>query len=682
MIASSPVSASGELRVVPGIVLSVFRPAEAFGVAIDGGTATETGALFDPENAPDIRAAHFRNVSYRLRTELAGEVWHWSSYGSWSDPDHQQGYWVGDPTKDDNHKWSFGYRLPRRGNSRDEADDDDFSRIDDGDIKTFWKSNPYLDPNLDGIGVERQWVIVDLGRERRVDTAHINWVEPYAVRFRLQRWVGSDRYDGNWRDLTPSLPGHGGAQAIAFDPATTRFVRILLEHSSHSSTSVAKDPRDTMGYAIGEIELGVTAKNSAFHDYVRHIASGRSQTQIIVSSTDPWHRQLDRNTDSVQPSPLALRARGLFAGPFMIPLGLLTDTPENALAELHYLRRRGLPIDWVEVGEEPEGQGAPPRMAAALYRRMALRLAKDDPEVPIGGPSLIDPVADTALDDEDDSWTNAFVQSLRQSHDPVPFSFLSTELYPVEDLCEPPARMLNEAASSPRRMAERFRRDGKGELSSAITEYGLSPYGGRALLGPVSALADVEILANGLAQGVPRMYLYGSSPTLAVRGERKCAGWGNLTLWDSNALGRIRAPSVRLRVFEGLRDRWSNPSDEQEALLKVRGAPAGIDAFALRRSDRSVSILIVNRTPKTISVKLAAFGPVDGEKASEGIIVERVVLAGSRTSEWRQETMTTSPARVEVDPESLTILTAGDALIRVSEKERASLGEPKSDSHQ
>lgn len=346
----------------------------------------------------------------------------------------------------------------------------------------------------------------------------------------------------------------------------------------------------------------------------------------------------------------------------MIPLGLLTDTPENALAELHYLRRRGLPIDWVEVGEEPEGQGAPPAMTAALYRRIALRLAKEDPGAPIGGPSLIDPVADTALDDEEDSWTSAFVQSLQHSHDSVPFSFLSTELYPVEDLCEPAARMLIEAASSPRRMAERLKRDGKGELSLAITEYGLSPYGGRALLRPISALADVEILANGLSQGVTRMYLYGSSPTSAVRGERKCAGWGNLTLWDSSPLGRIRAPSVRLRVFEGLRDRWSNPSDEQEALLEVAGAPAGIDAFALRRSDHSVSILIVNRTPKTIGVKLAAFGLVDGDAAFQRIVVDRLVLASSRTSEWARETMATSSAQIEADPESLTIVTAGAVL--------------------
>jgi hypothetical protein len=220
--------------------------------------------------------------------------------------------------------------------------------------------------------------------------------------------------------------------------------------------------------------------------------------------------------------------------------------------------------------------------------------------------------------------------------------------------------MLKEAASSPKRLAERFRKDGKGDLSPVITEYGLSPYGGKALSEPVAALADVEILANGLSQGVPRMYLYGSSPASAVRGQNKCAGWGNLTFWNSDVLGRIRSRSIRLRVFEGLRDRWSHPSDEQEELLEVAGAPAGIDAFALRRPDRSISILLVNRTPKAINVKLAALN--SETKTPQRIIVDRMVLVRSRTSDWLRETTATSPGHVEVEPESLAVLTASDAL--------------------
>lgn len=652
LIAAAPTPTS-ELRVLPSRVLRIFRPGEAFGVAIDGGDAAEARALLDPKNVLAIRAAGFKSASYRLRAELAGQVWHWSSYGHWSDQEHHQGYWVGDAARDDDHELSFGYRLPRRGNSRDEADDDGFSRIDDGDVASFWKSNPYLDPKLDGIGNERQWVIIDLGRRRAIDTAQIRWAEPYAAQFRLQRWVGSDPYDGKWSDLTSILSGHAGVQLVAFPPAATRFVRILLEKSSH--VSAGKDSRDAMGYAISELGIG-SSSTSEFHDYVRHSSSGREQTQITVSSTDPWHREVDLDPDAVQPSLVELHARGLFAGPFMIPLPLLSDTPDNAIAELQYFWRRGVPIKAVELGEEPEGQLAPPRMVAALYGRLASRISLEAPGILIGGPSLIDPAADTTLDDEDESWTRAFLQSLRRSHPRAPISFLSTELYPVENLCKTDAQMLRAVARAPQRLATRFREDGAAELVPVITEYGLSPYGGKALQGIVAALADAEILARSLSRGVTRAYLYGTSPTSPARGKRPCAGSGNLTLWTSDASGQILSPSIRLRVFEALRDRWSNPADTQEEVVALAGAPAGIDAFALQWEDTSVHILLVNRSSKIARVRLHAPGKRSGPRV---IIADRIESASSLASALQQETTRSSPAEIEIKPQSLIILTLG-----------------------
>ena len=652
LIAAAPRPA-GELRVLPNRVLRIFRPAEAFGVAIDGGDAAEARALLDPRNSSPIRAAGFKSASYRLRAELAGQVWHWSSYGHWSDQEHHQGYWLGDAALDDDHELSFGYRLPRRGNSRDEADDDGFSRIDDGDSNSFWKSNPYLDPKLDGVGVERQWVMVDLGHSRSIDTAQVRWAEPFAAQFRLQAWVGDDPYDGKWSDLTPVLSGHSGTQAVKFSRVASRFVRLLLEKSSH--VSAGKDPRDAMGYAISELQIG-SSSGSEFKDYVRHSSSGREQTQITVSSTDPWHREVDLDPDAVQPSLVELHARGLFAGPFMIPLPLLSDTPDNAIAELHYFRRRGVPIKAVELGEEPEGQLAPPRMVAALYGRLASRIAQESPGILIGGPSLIDPEADTTLDDEDESWTRAFLQTLRRSHPKAPIAFLSTELYPVENLCGTNEQMLRHVARAPERLVKRFRKDGAGELAPVITEYGLSPYGGEALQGIVSALADAEILAGSLSKGVTQAYLYGTSPTSAVRGRRPCAGLGNLALWTSDASGHIVSPSIRLRVFEALRDLWSNPKDNQEELVAVTGAPADVDAFALKREDNSLSILLVNRTTKLARIRLHA--PRNRSK-DRAITADRVEFATSPASAGQQEVARSSAAKIEIKPQSLLILTLG-----------------------
>ena len=57
------------------------------------------------------------------------------------------------------------------------------------------------------------------------------------------------------------------------------------------------------------------------------------QTVVQVSSTDPWHRAVDRDPDVEQPSLDLVFASGLNAGkPLMAPVGVFYDTPENAAA--------------------------------------------------------------------------------------------------------------------------------------------------------------------------------------------------------------------------------------------------------------------------------------------------------------------------------------------------------------
>ena len=96
---------------------------------------------------------------------------------TWSDAKSKQGYWTSSDDTSNFISMSHSYRLPRRGNTFDQADNDGYSRIDDGDEKTFWKSNPYLDEYYSDSKTENhpQWIVIDLGKEEYINAIKIKW---------------------------------------------------------------------------------------------------------------------------------------------------------------------------------------------------------------------------------------------------------------------------------------------------------------------------------------------------------------------------------------------------------------------------------------------------------------------------------------------------------------------------
>src|SRR5436189_48886 len=78
-----------------------------------------------------------------------------------------------------------------------------YSRIDDGDPGTFWKSNPYLDEHFTGEKNSGgpQWLMIDLDNETPVDAIRILWAKPFATNYTVEfgEFVGEE-------DLSQRLP--------------------------------------------------------------------------------------------------------------------------------------------------------------------------------------------------------------------------------------------------------------------------------------------------------------------------------------------------------------------------------------------------------------------------------------------------------------------------------------------
>jgi len=603
-------------------------PTQALGAGVDGHEKGECARMFTEKNVAEMLSAGLGPLTYRLRTELGDEVWHWNPRGTWSDLVHKCGYWTSDDSLGEPINVSYGYRLPRRGNTIDQANDDGYSRIADGDKDSFWKSNPYLDSHFTGEPEDAhpQWVMIDLGATKPVNAIRIHWGAPYAQQFRVEYWPGDDPMhlhpddDDDWQPFARGNvnDGHGEDELIrlAERPRSVQFVRIVMSHSSRTSGQPSDDIRDRLGFAIREIELGNLDKGGRFHDRVRHGHDRHRQTVIYVSSTDPWHRAEDVDFSIEQPGlDFVFRSALTNNLPVLVPVGVLYDTPENAVAEIQYLLRRNYHLEGIEMGEEPDGQWASPEDYAALCTAVARQLASLNPNLKLGGPSLQN-FEDQLLTWSDASgnrsWINRFLKYIRRAG--ARFDFFSFEFYPFDNVCGDPAPHLLKIPKRLGAMMTSLRQDGvPSDIPWLMTEYGYSVFGGRPEVDIEGALFTADTVGAFLTLGGSKPYLYGYEPNY-LQDELKCS-WGNLMMLQlnrkSDQVNRLSAYYAAQLITK----EWMLPVNESQEIFPITihatndGAHrvtratnpkslTAVTAYAVRRPDKQWALLAINKNPK------------------------------------------------------------------------------------
>jgi F5/8 type C domain len=599
----------------PEHLTNSIRPTEALGAGVDRLPYGAADKLFTPETIARVLSAGWQTVTYRQNTELHAEAWHWNPRGAWSGPG-ERGYFVGEASPGaEPIVHSYGYPLPRRGVTRDDGTDTiGYSRLTDGDGGTFWKSNPYLTQALTGEddAAHPQWVILDLASRQKLNALRIDWAAPYARDYVVQFWTGEDPIKkpaaGSWQRFAHGTvsDGHGGSETLRLAdlPVEAQFVRILMTRSSNTCVAGTHgDRRDCMGFAIAEVSLGTLGEGGRFHDLIRHTPD-QDQTATYCSSIDPWHESGDLDEKAGEQVGFdRFFSSGITRGlPTMIPIAMLYSTPEDAVAELGYLKRRGYPISNVEMGEEPDGHYTVPEDYAALYLQFAAALHRLDPGLKLGGPIFTGQNEDIQTWPDahgNTSWTGRFIDYLRAHGGLSELAFFSFEHYPID-----PGKIawssLYDEARLVTHIMQVWREDGvPKEVPLFITESNISWQYSEAYMDLWGGLWLADYVGAFLAGGGSAIYYFHYLPKAIGPGHNGSPGTFNFFSADEDL--KIRQPLSQYFASQLINLEWLQPGNGQHRLFAatadtVDGAGHTlISAYPVLRPDGSWALLIINK---------------------------------------------------------------------------------------
>jgi len=620
--ATPAVAQTVRVDATPGHAINAFDPDNALGSSIDVLSRTDINRVYTPHIIQEALSAGWGPITYRVNTELRMAAWHWTENGTWSDAAHRSGYFTGSTDLKEPIRYILAYALPHRG----------FATSGDrpvaGPNLTYWKSNPYLTRAFTGESdsLLPQWVVVDLQAEKPVSAVRIAWASPYATTYQVEYWVGTDALDfdggpkGEWK-VFPSgalTNAQGGTVMLKVTdaPVATRYVRILMTQSSNTCDEHGRDDvRNCVGYAIQQIAAGTLDASGAFFEVTK--SPDERRTTYTVSSIDPWHSEEDvNNSGSYQHTGFDLFfTSGLTNNlPAMIPVTMLYGTPDDAAAQIAYIEKRGYPIAYIEMGEEPDGKHAMPEDYAALYLQWARALHKVDPKLKLGGPIFEGVTEDIRVWPDRQgrtSWMGRFVDYLKAHGRLSDLAFVSFEHYPFEP-CDITWKSLYNEPRLMQHILRVWRDDGVPQnVPLIVTESHLS----WSLTGPMTTIFGGVWLADNIgsffAGGGAAFY---HSPIQPQGVQSTCLGWASWSNFVSDETYAIKgytstyfaARMINLEWVQhraGIHQMFPSSSDVTDAEGNLL-----VTSYAVHRPDGNWSLMLVNRdetNPHTVRVVFA-----------------------------------------------------------------------------
>jgi len=635
----------------PGHAINSFDPDSALGSSIDVLSRTGIDKVYTPHIIAEALSAGWGPITYRNNTELRMAAWHWTENGTWSDPVHKSGYFTGSSEPKEPLRYILSYALPHRGPS---ASGD---RAVQGPALAYWKSNPYLTSKFTGESdsLHPQWVVVDLRDSKPVGAVRIAWASPYAKSYRVDHWVGTNPLSrapkGEWKTFPAGTvkTGQGGTVVLklAEAPVSTRYLRVWMTESSNTCDLHGPDDvRNCVGYAIQEIAAGTSDASGAFAEVAIESSAQNRGASWVTSSIDPWHSALDVNvTGSGQHTGFDLFFTSGLANnlPAMIPVTMLYGTPEDSAAQIAYIKKRGYPIGWIEMGEEPDGKHMLPEDYGALYIQWAKALHKVDPTLKLGGPVFEGINEDIQVWPDVEgrtSWTGRFVSYLKSHGHLADLTFFSFEHYPFEP-CSITWKSLYREPQMMKHILSALREAGvPKEVPLMVTESHIS----WRLTGPMSTIFAALWLADNIGsffEGGGGAFFH--SPIQPQPVSDTCLGpatWSNFVSDREYNITGYTSPYWAARMINlewvqhrsGVHHMYPSSVDIEDG-----EGNALVTSYAVHRPDGNWSLMLVNRdqaNPHTVRV---AFRDSKTGKTGSFAGAVRMVSFGSEQYVWKSD---------------------------------------------
>jgi hypothetical protein len=281
---------------------------------------------------------------------------------------------------------------------------------------------------------------------------------------------------------------------------------------------------------------------------------------------------------------------------------MLYGTPEDSAAQIAYLRKRGYPISYIELGEEPDGQYMLPEDYGALYVQWASALHRVDPTLKLGGPAFqgVNKDIDVWPDAQGrTSWLGRFLDYLKSHGRISDLAFFSFEHYPYEP-CKVTWASLYDEASLVTHILQVWRDDGlPANIPMFITESNMAWNTSESFVDIFSGLWLADYIGAFLTGGGNAVYHFHYLPLGLRPGCNNSRGTFAMFTTDENL--QVQQYTAQFFSSQLINLEWVLPGSGLHRIfpsssdIKDSAGHTLVSSYAVLRPDGQWSLLVINK---------------------------------------------------------------------------------------